>query len=373
MKVWHNSGGENNFYYGPPTAQSKVLDVGVYDFCWDDHKKCFYLAFLQPEFQFNMTKLYNFDEGFVNHVCKTYENTNGNMGVLLAGIKGCGKTVSAKQICRKLKLPVVLIPRGDWNGMNGFFSEIKQDLILFIDEFEKTFETTSKQERLLSMMDGAYSDKQRRLFLLTSNTIDISQNLLQRPGRVRYIKKYTQLQLSVIEEVVDDRLKFPEFKSSLMQFFSGLSLLTIDVVSTIIDEVNIHKQGPEVFGSFFNVVPGCSTLFCYKIDPNDSERTKLDNFGSLNDPSKLMVGDYIGGNVKAFINDKISNTRFTVQHERTREIFDIEFVSKSFKNNAFKKRSKCFEGGGRAGEKDFPGGACETWDPGWEDIEENMY
>jgi len=383
MKVWHNSG-ENTFYYGLPTDQSKQLEVGVYNLCWDVKKDCFFLSLIQPEFQFNMVKLYNFDDGFVNHVTKTYENTNGNMGVLLSGIKGCGKTVSAKQICRKLKLPVILIPRGDWNGMPSFFSEIKQDLILFIDEFEKTFDTTVKQERLLSLMDGAYSDKYRRLFLLTTNTMEISTNLLQRPGRVRYVKKYAQLELNVIEEVINDRLKYPEFKSSLLQFFAGLSLLTIDVVTALIDEVNIHKMGPESFGAFFNVIPGFSNFSCYKIDPKTKEKEKVTNFGSVHDPTRLIVGDHLGGTVRAYIKTKNSDLNFTMERPAAKEEFELEFVSKPYKNKAFKKKPKVSsssEGGGGVGEKDMetktreyyekmePAVLCGGADPVWDPIE----
>lgn len=325
-----------------------------------------------------MVKLYNFDDGFVNHVTKTYENTNGNMGVLLSGIKGCGKTVSAKQICRKLKLPVVLIPRGDWNGMPGFFSEIKQDLILFIDEFDKTFDSTAKQERLLSLMDGAYSDKHRRLFLLTTNTMEISTNLLQRPGRVRYVKKYAQLELNVIEEVMNDRLKYPEFKSSLLQFFASLSLLTIDVVTAVIDEVNIHKIGPESFGSFFNVIPGDLNFSCYKTDPETKQKERVKDFGNVSDPSRLIVGDHIGGKVRAYIAIKNADNHFTMERQSTKEKFDVEFVQKAYKNKAFKKKAKVLSSGAEKDmetktreyyEKIEPAVLCGGVDPVWDPVE----
>src|SRR5690349_14178251 len=49
-------------------------------------------------------KIYGKDDGFVNRVIKTYNNTVGNLGLLLNGPKGTGKTVTAKRIANGLKL-----------------------------------------------------------------------------------------------------------------------------------------------------------------------------------------------------------------------------------------------------------------------------
>ena len=50
----------------------------------------FYLSKIAEFFTFDY-KLYGLNQKFIDYVLKTYENTTGNLGVLLDGIKGTGK------------------------------------------------------------------------------------------------------------------------------------------------------------------------------------------------------------------------------------------------------------------------------------------
>ncbi len=63
-----------------------------------------------------------------------------NMGVLLNGVKGTGKSVTAKLICNELKnfLPIIIVDKA-YEGLPQFISKIQQEVIIFIDEFEKVF------------------------------------------------------------------------------------------------------------------------------------------------------------------------------------------------------------------------------------------
>lgn len=50
----------------------------------------FYLSKIAESFTFDY-KLYGLNQKFIDYVLRTYENTTGNLGVLLDGIKGTGK------------------------------------------------------------------------------------------------------------------------------------------------------------------------------------------------------------------------------------------------------------------------------------------
>ena len=67
---------------------------------------------------------------------------------------------------------------------------------------------------MLSIMDGATNSEHRRVFLLTTNSLYINDNLLQRPGRIRYLKTFKDLTPEIIEEIVDDFLIYKEIPES---------------------------------------------------------------------------------------------------------------------------------------------------------------
>jgi hypothetical protein len=106
---------------------------------------------------------------------------------------------------------------------------------------------------MLTIMDGALNSEFRRVFLLTTNELYVEKNLIQRPGRIRYLKKFEDLKPAIVEEIVDDVLVHTQFKKECINFISNLETITVDIVKAIINEVNIHEEGPSAFESIFNV------------------------------------------------------------------------------------------------------------------------
>jgi len=251
-KKWAVSG--NQHYIRDISGMIGKLEPGVYKLEVNPATDEFYLALSQEKFEFPY-KIYNKDEAFVNRVKKTWDNTTGNLGILLNGVKGTGKTVTAELICNAIGLPVVIVSQA-YNNMPSFFNDIQQDIIVFFDEFEKIFDKEKDKNAggdILSIMDGAMNGIYRKVFLLTTNEVFINSNLLQRPSRIRYFRTYEDLDLSTITEIVNDKLKLTEFKDDILKFSSELKMITIDIVKAIIDEVNIHGQSPYEFSDFFNV------------------------------------------------------------------------------------------------------------------------
>jgi hypothetical protein len=132
--------------------------------------------------------------------------------------------------------------------LNGF----NFDCVLFLDEFEKNF--SDEDSTILQIMDGVYNIGYRKIFLLTTNYLNVNENLIGRPSRIRYVKKFGNLSIKTVEEYLDDALLVPEAREGIIEFVDSLSISTIDILKTIVNEVNIHGVNSlEECKDFFNV------------------------------------------------------------------------------------------------------------------------
>ena len=185
-------------------------------------------------------KVYDLEGEFLEHVKKTYKNLNGNIGILFNGTKGTGKSVSAKILANDLKLPVIVVKSmGDNNtGLMSYLASFNFDCVFFFDEFEKQFREGDCS--ILQFMDGVYTSDYRRVFLLTTNDLTVNENLLSRPSRIRYIREFGNLDKRVVEEYLDDNLKDQSCRQELLDYVDTLTISTIDILKSIVEEVNIH-------------------------------------------------------------------------------------------------------------------------------------
>lgn len=237
----------DDYYLRDVGKQQPKLDVGVYSLQITQMGE-FYLERMEDNFTFSY-KIYGLESKLVDRVVKTFNATTGNMGILLNGQKGTGKTVTAKIMCNKLNIPVIVVERNIQGG-HIFLNSIQQNVIIFIDEYEKVFGEASE---MLTIMDGALNSEFRRMFVLTTNELYVNRNLLQRPGRIRYLKTFNDLTPAIIEEIIDDKLVQLHHKKVLIKFISALEIITVDIVKSLVEEVNIHDENPELFMDVFNV------------------------------------------------------------------------------------------------------------------------
>lgn len=238
-----------------------VLPAGVYNI--QQGKEGLFLekrptSFVLPE------KVYGMEEALIQRVVRTYANTKGNLGILLNGLRGTGKTVTAELLALSLNLPIILISQ-DLPGLIDFIDSIPHDTTYLCDEFEKVFLSAKGNElsaggqhergaaKLLPLMDGVMNGTHRKVFILTTNYLHVDQNLLQRPGRIRYLKTFTNLPRTTIEMIVDDRLDRKELRDALINYIARLEIITIDIVTSIVEEMNIHGGSPEALDEVFNV------------------------------------------------------------------------------------------------------------------------
>lgn len=173
-----------------------------------------------------------------------------------------------------MQLPVILVRNmGDDNdSMISFISSFNFDCILFLDEFEKEF---GEDSVMLQIMDGVYTSEHRKVFLLTTNNLTINENLLDRPSRIRYVKQFGNLSKDVVDEYLNDNLKDKTNKEQLIDYIDTLSISTIDILKSIVEEVNIH--GVEKFlesKSIFNV---STASYDYSLIYSEVDRGSLAN------------------------------------------------------------------------------------------------
>ena len=237
-QIWLQDG--NIFSQGSATTVShpEGLPKGIYEVKLS--MTGFYLSKIAESFTFDY-KLYGLNQKFIDYVLKTYENTTGNLGVLLDGIKGTGKTVTAKELCNHLQLPVILVQSmgGDTNGklIKYLSTAIDFDCIFFFDEYEKEFKNSSD---VLSFMDGTYNSIYRKVFLLTTNELNVDPNLLGRPSRIRYKKSFSNLSEEITREILNDILEDKTAIEKVIELTHSMNIITIDLIKAIATEINIH-------------------------------------------------------------------------------------------------------------------------------------
>mgnify|MGYP000853578355 CR=1 FL=1 len=303
-QIWVQTGINFNRMQGPIISYDKI-PVGVYKISIG--KQEFYLEYVMDKFVFDY-KIYGLQEDFINHIIKTYnESKTGNLGILLNGTKGTGKTVAAKMIANKLNIPVIIVQNMgeelNLQMMNYMSTEINFDCIFFFDEYEKTF---NQDTTILSFMDGVYNSTSRKVFLLTTNNLTIDKNLIGRPSRIMYLKKFGNLETEVASKFLNDTLDNKEYTQEVLEFIELLSISTIDILKSIVKEINIH--GIEEFRkskSYFNVETNSYTYTCEYASANiynDSnfDVTKITPKIFLSELERYLTPNPLGFNVDEY-------------------------------------------------------------------------
>lgn len=169
-----------------------------------------------------------------------FKEKNQNLGIILNGIKGTGKTIAAKLLANQLGMPVLVVSSYE-KGLLEFIQSLEFECTILIDEAEKTFSPAEEDasQTLLKIIDGVYNSA-RKLYILTTNTLNLNENLLGRPGRIRYIKNFGNLPLEFLQQYLDENLINKEKKGEVLDVIEDLEISTIDILKSIVDEVNIH-------------------------------------------------------------------------------------------------------------------------------------
>ena len=230
--------------------------------------------FLQRSSAFRYpSKIYGGLEADMERYAKAFGHSKGNLGIVLNGEKGSGKTLLSTLIARKLNLPLIKIEE-KFGGTDfiQFINGIQQECIIFIDEFDKLYSSwgedengnrVNNQTELLKLMDGGTDHK--RMFILTSNELAISEYMINRPSRIRYKQTFSKLGEEEVREVLGDKLVHKEFSKDFEELATIYMGFNLDTLLILIEEVNNYKESPRKLIRHMNIVPEATRFDMYLI------------------------------------------------------------------------------------------------------------
>ena len=194
------------------------------------------------DFEIPETKIYGQHLDKVKKVLNSMDKMNRNLGVILSGDKGIGKSLFSKCLglkARKKGIPVILVNEYD-EGIANFLEEIEQTVMILFDEYDKTFDEKKHncQAEMLSLFDGVSAGK--KLFVITCNEIQsLSQYLINRPGRFHYHFRFLYPTADEIRDYMEDKLDkqyYDEIENVIA--FSVRMNLNYDCLRSIAFELN---------------------------------------------------------------------------------------------------------------------------------------
>ena len=279
----------------------------------------------------------------------TFGKLDRNMGVLLSGEKGIGKTTFLKNLASEAiarGMPVIIVDRYI-PGIDSFLRKITQECAVLFDEYEKRFgedcstrgiradglgdwdipqqsmtSMYSHQTELLELFDGISNG--RKLFVLTCNDIrSINNYLIDRPGRIHYHFKFHYPMPKDILEYAHDNVK-PEYQSECRTIlnYSFFTKVSYDALRAIIFEVNTGLSTEEALKDL-NIsgdVRSCPEFFV----------SIHFNRGYVSTPQVNVIN---------FYNDEIARVTLKYRKKNTKQksivieflINDLEFDEKHFR------------------------------------------
>ena len=263
---------DKNVVQASGIPMTKGLKKGVYSLKYNDMMG-FYLHEDEP-FTFP-AKMYGDDDVIIKRAIKKFNSIERNLGVLLTGLKGSGKTVTAKKLCVESGLPVIIIPQC-YAGPAFIEFMTNPDLgscVVFIDEFEKLYYGDSGDRQLeqgsddmLRILDGPYTT--HNLFVFTTNTDRINECLINRPSRIFYRKNYGSLGGKLVREVAEDMLENKSYLEDLIYACSMIPFVSFDILTSIIKESNLFDEKPSECVKYMNLVSEPVEVKVFQVMPD---------------------------------------------------------------------------------------------------------
>jgi hypothetical protein len=219
-----------------------------------DKKTGFFLE-KYAEFQMTETRIYGAHMEKVQKVLDSFAAFHRNLGVILSGNKGIGKSLFARLLGREAVtrgIPVVIV-EGFVDGIGSFLDKVDQEILVLFDEFDKTFaqnrdEGPDPQASMLSLFDGVAQGK--KLFVVTCNELrGLNGFLVNRPGRFHYHFRFDYPTAEDIRDYLNDKLMEsakPEIENVIV--FSRRVALNFDCLRAIAFELNLGQSFADAIG-----------------------------------------------------------------------------------------------------------------------------
>ena len=211
-------------------------------------------------------KIYGGAKDRADHAVKSWQLRGKHTGVLLSGVWGTGKSITAHLIASKalidLQVPVIFVAPEHINAsVIDLIGGVTCECVVVMDEIDKggvSYEDRlAVQGKLLELLDGANSNN--HLYVLICNdTRGIPFGLLNRPGRLLYHWKHSYLTESEVREVCADRGIPEDITESLCKLGGTTNVLTYDTISALLYEYTEMGTHPATAIKYLNISSGSS-------------------------------------------------------------------------------------------------------------------
>lgn len=187
MKVVNT--GNRYMMYDDSLRTFDKIPAGTYTLCCEKFTGFFLKSKQDMEVK---EKIYGQHLDKISKVMSSFGRFDRNMGVILSGNKGIGKSLFAKMLseeCVKSDIPVIIVD-SFMPGIAAYIDSIDQEVMILFDEFDKTFakgmgDGEDPQAMMLSLFDGMSMGK--KMFVVTCNNLNrLNDFLVNRPGRFHY-------------------------------------------------------------------------------------------------------------------------------------------------------------------------------------------
>ena len=300
----------------------------------------------QHDLEIKEDKIYGVHEEKANKVLNRFEKSRKNLGVILSGDKGIGKSLFARLLAQKAiqnGIPVILVD--DFiPGIDDFLNDIKNEVLVLFDEFDKTFarsKDNDPQSKMLSLFDGTSSGK--KLFVVTCNNYrDLNEYLINRPGRFHFHFRFEYPTADEVKDYLRDKLD-EKYHSEINKVasFSRKIKLNYDCLSAIALELNEGETFEDAIKDL-NIVNTSERQNTYKLTlfteegvVFSSNNVKIDLFSGesnniwIEDSADNGVYIKFRGNSAAFNNKSNS---FVLPNDKFKVDYDEDYIDEKLRD-----------------------------------------
>lgn len=241
----------------------------------------FYMSLYQ-EIHIN-EKVYGIHEQKVSKVLNSFKIFNRNLGVILSGERGIGKTLFAKILASKAVeqgYPLIIV-NTYFPGIAEYLNTIDQEVIILFDEFDKTFKSGDNfdpQTEMLTLFDGVAQGK--KLFVVTCNDLrGLNDYLVNRPGRFHYHFRFEYPTTEEIKVYMRDKLPPKRYCDEIDKIisFSQRVPLNYDCLRAIAFEMYWNEVGFEESIKDLNILNLNNETYNIIVELSNGERLRRSN------------------------------------------------------------------------------------------------
>ena len=221
-------------------------------------------------------KLYGAVQQDAERIVNTFNDKNQSMGVLLSGLKGTGKTCTAKlvsKIMREQNRPTIIVDEAfNTYALAHFLQRIQNTCMIMFDEFDKLYGEKPQNGRavkanddtvevevpsqngLLGLLDGIQSVNHLCMFMCNKKTM-VNDYLINRPSRIYYHFQFTGLSEDIVRDYASKNLSDLAQVESVVKVRNMVFDMSFDILKSIVEEVNRYGTEPKDVLKVLNVVP----------------------------------------------------------------------------------------------------------------------